>query len=74
MCRDHAEEYEIEPTAEDYVQLREMKDRLSAAYSLRVDINDAALEDEIQSVLYGLAGITDDTKLEELPLDALRLD
>ncbi len=74
LCRDHAEEYKIEPTAEDYAQLREMKDRLSAAYSLRVDINDAALEDEIQSVLYGLAGITDDTELEELPLDALRLD
>ena len=31
-------------------------------------------EDEIQNVLYGLAGITDDTELEELPLDALRLD
>lgn len=74
LCRNHAEEYEIEPTAEDYTQLCEIKNRLSATYSLRVDINDAALEDEIQSVLYGLAGITDDTELEELPLDALRLD
>lgn len=74
LCRDHAGEYEIEPTADDYNQLREIKDRLSATYSLRVDINDAVLEDEIQSVLYGLAGITDDTELEELPLDALRLD
>lgn len=74
LCRDHAEEYVIEPTSEDYARLRELKDRLSATYSLRIDINDAALEDEIQTVLYGLAGITDDTKLEELPLEALRLD
>ncbi len=28
----------------------------------------------MQSVLYGLAGITDDTELEELSLDALRFD
>lgn len=74
LCRDHAEEYVLEPTADEYAKLREIKDRLAATYSLRVDINDAALEDEIQSVLYGLAGITDDTKLEELPMDALRLD
>jgi len=74
LCRDHAEEYIVEPTAEDYFRLREIKDRLSSTYSLRVDINDATLEDEIQNVLYGLAGITDDTELEELPLDALRLD
>ena len=47
---------------------------MAAAYSLRVDVNDSALEDEIQNVLYGLAGITDDTELKELPLDALRLD
>ena len=74
LCRDHAEEYAVEPTAEDYFRLRGIKDRLSSTYSLRVDINDATLEDEIQNVLYGLAGITDDTELEELPLDALRLD
>jgi len=74
LCRDHAEEYMVEPTAEDYFRLREIKDRLSSTYSLRVDINDATLEDEIQNVLYGLAGITDDTELEELSLDALRLD
>lgn len=74
LCRDHAEEYKLEPTAEEYTHLKEIKDRLATAYSLRVDINGAALEDEIQNVLYGLAGITDDTVLEELPLDALHLD
>lgn len=74
LCRDHAEEYKLEPTVEDYIKLKEIKDRIASAYSLRIDINDAALEDEIQSVLYNLAGITDDTELEELPLDALRLD
>ena len=74
LCHDHAEEYETEPTAEEYKRLKDIKNRLVATYSLRVDISDAALEDEIQNVLFGLAGITDDTKLEELPLDALRLD
>lgn len=74
LCRDHAEEYETEPTTEEYKKLKEIKERLVANYSLRVDISDAALEDEIQSVLFGLAGITDETELEELPLDALRLD
>ena len=74
LCRDHAEEYSLEPTAEDYTKLKDIKDRTAAAYALRVDINDIALEDDIQSVLYGLAGITDNTKLEELPLNALRLD
>ena len=74
LCKDHAEEYSLEPTVEEYKKLKEMKERLSAAYSVRSDINDAALEEEIQNVLYGLAGITEDTTLEELPLDALRLD
>ena len=74
LCRDHAEEYQIEPTVEDYNKLCKIKKRLSATYSLHTDINDAALEEEIQDVLYGLAGITEETHLEELPLDALRLD
>ncbi len=74
LCRNHAKEYELEPTAKEYINLKKIKDRLAAAYSLRVDINDNTLEDEIQSVLYGLAGITDNTILEELPMEALRLD
>ena len=74
LCRDHAEEYEIEPTVEEYTTLFEIKKRASDTYALRIDINDSALEEEIQDVLYGLAGITDDTQLKELPLDALRLD
>ena len=30
LCRDHAEEYAVEPTAEDYFRLRGIKDRLSS--------------------------------------------
>lgn len=74
LCRDHAEEYALGPTIEDYTKLRKIKDHITTTYSLRIDINDAALEDEIQSVILGLAGITDDTELVELPLEALRLD
>lgn len=74
LCCDHAEEYILEPTVEDYTKLRKIKDRIASTHLLRIDINEAALEDEIQDVLYGLAGITDETKLVELPLEALRLD
>lgn len=74
LCRDHAEEYELVPTVEDYKKLNGIKNRLVAVRSLRVNINDAALEDEIQNVLLGLADITDETVLQELPLEALRLD
>lgn len=64
----------MEPTIEEYDRLREIKDRLNSKYALRIDVNDAALEEEIQSVLFRLAGITDETELKELPLDALRLN
>lgn len=74
LCRDHAEEYELEPSFEDYSKLRELKDRLHSNYALSIDVNGAALEEEIQSVLYGLAGITNETELKELSMDALRLD
>ncbi len=74
LCSDHAEEYTAKPTVEEYFHLRAIKDRLAITSSLRSDINALVLEDEIQGVLFGLAGITDETVLEELPLEALRLD
>lgn len=74
LCCDHAEEYATEPTVEDYTKLKSLKDQLASTHHLLLDINDIALEDEIQDVLYGLAGITDDAKLIELPLEALHLD
>ena len=74
VCCDHAEEYATEPTVEDYTKLKTLKDQLASTHHLLLDINDIALEDEIQDVLYGLAGITDDAKLIELQLEALHLD
>ena len=74
LCCDHAEEYATEPTVEDYTKLKNLKDQLASTHHLLLDINDIALEDEIQDVLYGLAGITDDAKLIELPLEALHLN
>lgn len=56
LCRDHAEDYRVEPTREDYIKLRDIKDRMVANYALRADVNDMALEDEIQTVLFGLVG------------------
>ncbi len=74
MCRDHAEEYCVEPTREDYIKLRDTKERISANYALKSDVNDMALEDEIQTVLSGLVGDINEDALVELPMDALRID
>ena len=74
LCLKHAQEYGIDPTVKEYMNLKEIKERLSSAYFLRIDINDSVLEEEIQSILVGLGKITDETKLIELPLKALRLD
>lgn len=74
LCHDHAEEYRVEPTREDYYRLKEIKDRMAANYILRSDVNEMALEDEIQDVLSGLVGVIDDDALVELPMKALRID
>ncbi|MGN0605024.1 MAG: ABC-three component system protein [Oscillospiraceae bacterium] len=74
LCRDHAEEYIIEPTKELYDKLTKLKRQTSTLHACRIDINDASLDDEIKSVLVGLANIPQNAKLEELPLEALRLD
>ena len=74
LCRDHAEEYKLEPTIEEYTNLKSIKSKIANAYSLRAELNGTVLEEKIQNILYGLAEITEDTVLEELPLTALRLD
>lgn len=74
LCRDHAEEYMLGPTKADYLQLRGIKDSLVSAYALRSDINEMALEDEIQVVISGLVCDIDEKALVELPMEALRID
>lgn len=74
LCRDHAEEYLVEPTFEDYSSLKATKEQMAANYALRSDVNNMALEDEIQTVLLGLMGDIDENSLVELPMEALRLD
>ena len=74
LCRDHAEEYLVEPTREDYARLKDIKDRMAANYALKSEVGDVALEDEIQRVLSGLIGDIDEDALVELPMDALRID
>lgn len=74
LCRDHAEEYFVAPTREDYIKLRDIKDRMTANYALKSDVNDMALEEEIQAVLFGLFGDINENSLVELPMDALRID
>lgn len=74
LCRDHAEEYIIAPTTEAYQKLSQLKRQASMLYARRIDVNDAALDDEIRNVLLGLTDISPDVALEELSMDALRLD
>lgn len=74
LCRDHAEEYRVEPTLEDYLKLKDLKERMAANYALRSDVNDMALEEEIQGVLLGLVADVYENALVELPMEALRID
>ena len=74
LCLNHAQSYRLGPTKTEYERLTEIKDRLLRTYSALTDINNASLEDDIHCVLSGSTGITADTILEELPLNALRLD
>ena len=74
LCRDHAEEYLLAPTAEAYQELKKLKQKTSMTYSRRNAVNDASLDEEIREVLLGLANIPPEATLEELSMDALRLD
>lgn len=74
LCLKHAQNYKLGPTRKEYEHLIEIKHRIVKTYTALTDINNASLEDDIQSVLDGLSGITANTILEELPLNALRLD
>ena len=74
LCKNHAVEYLISPMRSDYLTLKELKTKMSALYSARIDIYDAVLEGEIKQVLNGLKSIKADTSLIDLPMDALRVD
>ena len=74
LCHDHAEEYLIAPTKEAYHELNQLKQQASMLYARRIDVNEAALDEEIRNVLLGLSDISPDVPLEELSMDALRLD
>lgn len=74
LCHDHAEEYLVAPTKEAYQELTQLKQQASMLYARRVDVNEAALDEEIRNVLLGLSDISPDVPLEELSMDALRLD
>ena len=74
LCRDHAEEYLIAPTLEEYQKLINIKKQTSMKYNHINEVNDSDLDEEIRNVLLGLANISPDMTLEELSMHALRLD
>jgi len=74
LCEKHAEEYLVEPTREEHKKLKAIKEQMVANYSMRVDVNDMRLEDDIQIVLNGLMSDFNESVLVELSMDALRID
>jgi len=74
LCIDHADAYEADTTFEDYLKLKKLKQSMAALYSVRMEINSSSLDEEIKDILIALANIPANANLEELSMDALRLD
>ena len=74
LCKNHAEQYKINATEEDYIELQNLKTNSIKLYNLKRNISNFSLEEDIREVIIGLSKITDNTKLEELSLEALKID
>ena len=69
-----AERYLLNPTAEEYRKLYEIKIQLAKNYAAKLAVNSMQLEDDIRTVLDALNTISDASELVELEYEALRLD
>ncbi len=69
-----AERYLLNPTAEEYRNLYEIKTQLAKNYAAKMAVNSVQLEDDIRTVLDALNTISDASELVELEYEALRLD
>ena len=64
----------LNPTAEEYRKLYEIKIQLAKNYAAKLAVNSMQLEDDIRTVLDALNTISDASELVELEYEALRLD
>lgn len=71
---DCAEQYLLNPTADEYRQLFEIKAQLAKNYAAKQAVNNVQLEDDIRTVLDALSAIRDTSELVALEYDALRID
>jgi hypothetical protein len=69
-----SEEYLLEPTIEEFKNLREIKQKLTRNYNAKKAIGRIELEEEIRIVLVALMDISSSDGLEELAYEALRID
>ena len=74
LDEDCAERYMIDPSLEEYIKLREIKNELVRNYAAKSKANSIELEDDIRIVIDALIGIQDESKLIELEYDALRIE
>lgn len=71
---DCAEKYLLNPTADEYRILSEIKAQLAKNYAAKQAVNNVQLEDDIRTVLDALSAIRDTSELVALEYDALRID
>lgn len=71
---DCAEQYLLNPTADEYRILSEIKAQLAKNYAAKQAVNSVQLEDDIRTVLDALSTIRDASELVALEYDALRID
>lgn len=69
-----AEQYLLNPTAEEYRNLYEIKTQLTKNYTAKQAVNGVQLEDDIRTVLDALSTIRDASELVKLEYEALRID
>ena len=69
-----AERYLLNPTAEEYRKLYEIKIQLAKNYAAKLAVNSMQLEDDIRTVLEALSTIRNTSELVELEYEALRID
>ena len=71
---DCADAYLLNPTADEYKNLREIKVQITKNYEAKLAVNSLQLEDDIRAVLDALISIRDTSGLVQLEYDALRID
>ena len=70
-CSDN---YLLNPTAEEYKKLYEIKTQIKKNYEAKLAVNSVQLEDDIRTVLDALSSVRDASELVELEYEALRID